>query len=341
MASITIKDIARESGYSIGTVSRALNAQPGVSQAAREAILSTAKKYDFQLNTNAKFLKQRARKGILIVIRGYDNIMFALLLEALQLKLSRQGYDFFVSYLRETEDEVAEAIRVCRERMPEAVLFLGSSTRSIQSGMEQLKIPCIMVTNSARGLDYPHLSSVAVNDREAALFAMNYLLDLGHRKIGLIGGHAQDSLTVQTRLRGAEEAIQQRGLDMNVSDLYEEELFSIQGGYIAMDRLLQRHPDLEAVFVLSDMMALGAMRAAADRGYRIPGDLSLLGFDGLALSAYSIPRLTTISQNTDLLAEKTAEVLQKVLGTPEQRILEEIPFAFVDGESTAPAGRER
>lgn len=70
--------------------------------------------------------------------------------------------------------------------------------------MEQLKIPCIMVTNSARGLDYPHLSSVAVNDREAALFAMNYLLDLGHRKIGLIGGHAQDSLTVQTRLRGAE-----------------------------------------------------------------------------------------------------------------------------------------
>lgn len=337
MAGITIKDIARESGYSIGTVSRALNAQPGVSPAAREAILNTARKYDFQLNPNAKFLKQRTRRGVHIVIRGYDNIMFALLLEALTLKLSREGVDFYVSYLKETEDEVAEALRMCRERMPEAILFLGSSTNNLNNGMSQLRVPCILVTNSAKGLPYDNLSSVAINDEQAASFAVDYLLGLGHEKIGMIGGYAQDSRTVQTRLQGAAEAFEKKGLNFDFEDLYEEEFFSIQGGYIAMDRLLSRHPDLDAVFILSDMMALGAMRAAADRGYRIPEDLSVLGFDGLALSAYSMPRLTTISQNPDQLANKTAEVLQKVLSDPSIRILEEIPFAFVDGESTASA----
>lgn len=337
MAAITIKDIARESGYSIGTVSRALNGQPGVSVAARQAILNTARKYNFQLNPNAKFLKQRIRRGVHIIIRGYDNIMFALLLEALTLKLSREGVDFFVSYLKETEDEVAEALRMCRERMPEAILFLGSGTRNLQKGLSDLKVPCILVTNSAEGLPYDNLSSVAINDEQAASFAVDYLLGLGHKKIGMIGGYAQDSRTVQTRLQGAAEAFEKKGLDFDFDDLYEEEFFSIQGGYIAMDRLLSRHPDLDAVFVLSDMMALGAMRAAADRGYKIPEDLSVLGFDGLALSAYSMPRLTTISQNPDQLAQKTAEVLQKVLSDPSVRVLEEIPFAFVDGESTASA----
>lgn len=336
MARITIKDIARESGYSIGTVSRTLNHTAGVSDEARAAILKVVEKYNFQLNQNAKFLKQRARDGIAILIRGAGNMLFADLVEKMQKQIENLGYDAIVYYIGEDENEVHEALQICTQRSLQGIMFLGSTREHFRRDFGQIKIPCLMVTNSALGLPYKNLSSVTTNDAGGAQYAIEYLFSLNHEKIGVLGGHLSDSQAAKSRYQGVQYAYFNRGLSFSGKDQYVSEYFTIEGGYRAMVKLLEKMPDATAVFVMSDVMAIGAMRAAADRGYKIPEDISFIGYDGLNISEYTIPRLTTIKQDTTYMADRCVKLLTQTIEELCPPVYEEISFTLKEGESVVP-----
>ncbi|MCF0245437.1 MAG: LacI family DNA-binding transcriptional regulator [Ileibacterium sp.] len=333
MGRITIKDIARESGYSIGTVSRALNRTAGVSEEAREAIFNVVAKYNFQLNPNAKFLKQRAKEGIAILIRGTENMLFSDLTEKIQKKIESLGYDAIVYYIGEEENEVQEAIHICTQRSLLGIMFLGSTRENFRRYFRNIRIPSLLVTNSAVGLPYPNLSSVTTNDAQGAQFAIEYLFSLNHTHIGVLGGRLEDSQAAKSRYQGIQYAYYNRGKNFDFSSQYETEYFTIEGGYSAMNRLLDKFPEATAVFVMSDVMAIGAMRAAADRGLRIPEDLSIIGFDGLKIADYIIPRLTTIKQDTTAIAERSVSILTGTIEEQKPAAYEEIAFSLVEGES--------
>ena len=341
MGRITIKDIARESGYSIGTVSRALNRTAGVSDEAREAIMGVVAKYNFQLNPNAKFLKQRAKEGIAIVIRGNANALFSDLTEKMQKKIESLGYDAIVYYIGEEEDEVQAAIQFCTQRSLLGIMFLGSTRSHFRRKFRNIRIPSLLVTNSAVGLPYPNLSSVTTDDAAGAQFAVEYLFSLHHDHIGVLGGNISNSQAAKSRYHGIQYAFYDRGRTFDFSRQYVTERFTIQGGYRAMEQLLNQYPDATAVVAMSDLMAMGAIRAAADRGLKIPEDLSIIGFDGLEIAEYSIPRLTTIKQDTEQMAERAVTLLTNSIHEMNPAVYEEIPFTFVEGESVRDLHNEK
>ena len=122
---MTIKDIARESGFAIGTVSRALNNAPGVSAETRQKILEVVNRHNYEPNANAKHLKQQANDGIALIVKGTQNMLFADILEQLQSVIEESGYVATVYYIDEEANEVAQARRICAERKPYGILFLA------------------------------------------------------------------------------------------------------------------------------------------------------------------------------------------------------------------------
>ena len=130
---MTIKDLSSMTGYSVGTISRVLNDQPNVSQKARETILKAARESGFQLNENAKQLKQSRSNAVLLVVKGTSNELFGNLVEALQSQLAQPPYVSVVDYIAEDANEVRRAVQLCREKNPLGVLFLGGTYQNFLS----------------------------------------------------------------------------------------------------------------------------------------------------------------------------------------------------------------
>lgn len=331
---ITIKDIAREAGYAVGTVSRVLNNHPDVSQTAREKIMEVVEKHHFELNRNAKHLKQQTSKGIAIIIKGSQNMLFASIVEQMQGMLTDKGLDCLVYYINELENEVETAVRLCAERRPAGIMFLGCNMQFFRDRFAAVTVPCVLVTNSAKSLDFPNLSSVCINDTEASKAVIRRLIENGHSEIGILGGYLEKSRVSTNRYAGCKEAFEKFNIPFNCEKQYIESFFSMADGYSAMQQLMQKMPDITAVFAMSDVMAIGAIRAIKDCGKKVPEDISVVGFDGLELSEYLYPKLTTIRQNRERIAQRSVEILLDSIDNGGKAVHETVPFAIVVGEST-------
>ena len=338
---MTIKDIAREAGYSLGTVSRVLNNRPDVSAAARARILEVVERNHFQLNNNAKHLKQQTNTGIAVVVKGTQNMLFASIVEKLQGLIESRGHGCLIYYIDEDGNEVEQAVQLLRERRPQGILFLGSSYANFGEAFRRVEIPCVLVTNSAETLQFQNLSSVTTDDEAAARFALEHLMGLGHRRIGVLGGRMERSQASCARYLGCRQAFQAAGLDFDPERQYACARFSMSGGYHAMTQLLDRCPGLTAVFAMSDVMAVGAIRAIRDRGLRVPEDVSVMGFDGIDLGRYLTPQLTTIRQDADALACQSVEQLLRCIEQETPPIHLRTPYQLVEGESVRPINEGR
>lgn len=330
---MTIKDIARESGYAIGTVSRVLNNHPDVSETARRIIMEVVEKNHFRINSNAKHLKQQSNTAIAIIIKGTKNMLFARLVETLQGLIKEKGFACLIYYLEEDDNEVEQALQICLDRQPMGILFLGSNLEYFRNLFDKVEIPCVLVTNSAKKVNMPNLSSVSVNDEEAGKRVIEYLLQLGHRNIGIIGGDLEKSHVARVRFRGCEQAFKQNNIEFNKVTQYEVARFTVESGYHSMKALLSKNPDTTAVFAMADVIAIGAIRAIKDYGLRVPEDISIIGFDGIEMGQYTVPKLTTIKQPDEQIAIKSVEVLLDCINGKES-LHEQVSFLLTIGEST-------
>lgn len=334
---MTIKDLAAQTGYSVGTVSRVLNHQPHVSENAREVILRAAAESSFQLNTNAKQLKQQQGNTILVICKGTVNELFDNLLVSIQARIAQTEYPLTVDYIDESENEVRRAVQLCLEKKPRGILFLGGNRRNFLEEFHHISVPCVLVTNEARDMPFVNLSSVSSDDVLAAEMAINHLVSLGHRNIGIIGGYWEHSDITVLRCQGCKKAFEK--WDIPFTDVqYEAVRFSYEDGYRGAKALLERNPQLTAIFAMSDVMAIGAIRALRDMGKRIPEDISLVGFDGLTLSDYTVPRLTTVAQSSQALVDRSLALLAHYGLEDAQAIHETVPVTLQIKESTRQIG---
>ena len=332
---MTIKDIARLSGCGVATVSRVLNNHPDVSPDTRRKVLAVVEEQGFQPNTNAKHLKQHNGASIAVIVKGTMNMLFTDLVERCQQRLQDAGQDAAVYYLDEDADEVAYALRLCRERKPLGILFLGGDLEFFQAEFGRIAVPCVLLTNSARELPFDNLSSLTTDDEEAAYRAVRFLADQGHRDIGLLGGNWSCTQISYRRVRGCQRAFDELGLTFDAR-LCEPCRYSLPDAYEGTRRLLARCPELTALFCLSDVMAMGAIRAIRDQGRRVPEDISVVGYDGIPLSRFSVPRLATVRQDTQQLAEQGVELLLRSLRRPAPPTHGVVPFQLIPGDSVAP-----
>lgn len=332
---MTIKDIARLSGCGVATVSRVLNNHPDVSGETRQRVLAVVEENGFQPNNNAKRLKQQAGNSVLILVKGTQNMLFAGLVERLQALLGENDQDASVHYLDEDGDEVGYALRLCRERKPPGILFLGGDLDRFRQGFGAITVPCVLLTNTAQGLGFGNLSSLTTDDRAAAAQVIGFLAEKGHRHIGVLGGNWACPQISYRRLLGCRERMEQLGLPFEETQC-EPCRYSMADAYEAARRLLGRCPELTAIFAMSDVMATGAIRAIRDLGRRVPEDVSVVGYDGVPISDYLVPRLATVRQDTQLLAQRGVELLLRSIRRPDSSPVHDVvPFRLIPGESVA------
>lgn len=329
---MTIVDIAKESGYSVSTVSRVLNNRRDVSPEAKERIMEIVHAHNFVPNNNAKHLKQTVTKNIIVLVKGTSNMLFASIIEEIQHTIENTLYTVSVYYLDEDDNEVNEAIRLSRERKPVGILFLGGNPSYFEEAFDEVEIPCVLVTNNGKDWGFDNLSSVATDDELGACAAVDYLFECGHKEIAIMGGDLKTSHTSKLRYHGCEKSFDAHGEKLDESH-YVKCRFSFDSAYRAMKKLLERGQSVTAVFAMSDVMAIGAIRAIRDAGLSVPEDISIVGFDGTMLADYYNPKLTTIRQEHHVIATKSVEILFNVIDFNKSAVHETIPFELSQGES--------
>lgn len=330
---MTIKDLAEKTGYSVATVSRVLNNNPNVGEKAREEINRMVAESGFQINANARQLKQHA-KSILVVVKGTANELFSEIVETIQKLVSETHYPLYVDYMDEDANEVTRAIQLCREKKPLGILFLGGNNQNFLRDFDKIDIPCVLVSNDASGLPFDNLSSVFTDDRQASRCAMDSLIALGHRKIVIVGGDREASDTSRLRYEGCLDAFRKHGIAFDEVLDYQGVRFSCQDGFNATQKLIADGRSFTALFAMADVMAIGAIRALHNNGLRVPKDVSVMGFDGLPLSSFLVPQLSTVSQSARLMAQRGVEMLIGRIENGGKSCHEAVTYALCQREST-------
>ena len=325
---VTIKDIARESGVGISTVSRVINNTGYVSNEVRRRVMKVMKDYNYVPNSSARNLKANSSKNIAILVKGITNPFFHTMIRVIEEKTSLRGYSLIIQNVDDHVDELDLAIQEAGSRNLCGVILIGGTFGYSAQRFRQLGIPCVLLTVSAdSSIPLDLYSSVKVDDEKEGFRATEYLISLGHKKIGFIYDPTSDSLTPnRLRFMGYQRALEEHGITFNPSLVADNTNAPFYSGYLtgfnAMKQLYSRNPDMTAVFAFADVLALGAAKAVFSMGLKVPDDISIVGFDGIDAGEFYNPALDTICQPASQMALSGIEFLFEMLqGGPSRHIV--------------------
>lgn len=336
---VTIRDIARLSGVGVSTVSRAINDHPDINPETKERILQVIRETGFVPNDSARYLKRTESNNIALLVKGIGNPFFMRMIRIMEDYALSRDYTTILRHVHIGEDEVAVASSLIRERRIKGIVFLGGKFNHDQKSLAQLQVPFIFSTIGKEVAG--KYANISVDDVQASREAVEYLISLGHRRIGMITEGMSVPSVGQLRLQGYREALEAHGIAYRPELVFEanegEEHYSMPNGYKGAQALLQANPEMTALFCVSDVIAIGACRGIAETGRRIPKDVSVIGFDGIEQGEYYIPKLTTVAQPVDEMAEETISLLFDIM--EEKRPPQEIIMAagLRVRETTGPA----
>ena len=308
----TIKDIAQKAGVSVTTVSRVLNKRPDVNQATREKVERVMAECHFVGNANARGLKQTDGENVAIILRGRENPFLNALAEAVLQYTNGLEASFLVEYVDEEADEFQTAVRLSHEKRVTGCIFLGGRIDERAHVLQGLDMPMVFATISAESANLPKAGSVFVDNRAMGFAAMQTLLQAGHSKIAIFGGVRESDDGFGRRYKGAMEAMVAAGIPFD-EERYVNTRFSLKGAYDTARAFFAMKPDTTAVFAMSDTVAMGVIRALQDIGRRVPEDVSVVGYDGIEMGKYFIPRLTTVAQPVGEIARESVAMLMDML----------------------------
>ena len=308
---MTIKDIAKICGVSVSTVSRVLNEHPDVSEANREKVLAVVRELHYVPNNSARDLVKSPSDAIGLVVRGVGNPFFTGVIRAIGEACEAAGYTMVLHQIRSGEDELRAGAELARSKRLRGLILLGGCFDYTPEQIAGLGIPfvCCTYTNSFGTLPADAYSSVSIDDRQAAYKIVSMLTQRGHRNIAVILNSVEDHSISQLRYKGYCQALQECGVEVDPELVEETVTFEMSDGYAGMERLMSRRDDFTAVFVISDALAVAAMKALHDHGKRVPEDCSVVAIDGIEMSSYSVPTLTTLVQPQQEMGEKAVQIL--------------------------------
>ena len=342
--SVTIEDVARIAGVSAMTVSRVINGEKNVRDTTRAAVQEAIDQLSYSPNTAARSLAagQATHIGLL-----YANPSAAYLSQFLvgALEGARRAGCHLVIEACESEgaDEQAEATRRFLTTNVEGVILPPPLSES-QPILSELEIAQIPVVTVAMGRPRDNALNVRIDDFAAAEEMTNHLLELGHRRVGLIKGHPTHIASIE-RARGFRSALERHGIDPEDAPI-EQGYFTFRSGLVATERLLARPEPPTAIFACNDDMAAAAVSVAHRKGLNVPQDISIVGFDDTAPATTVWPELTTVRQPISAMAEAALELLledvrERRSGTPTgpaERVLE---HSLIVRESSASPASSR
>ena len=324
-----IKDIAKDCGVSVATVSRVLNGTKFVSKDLQEKVLAASERQGYVADHIARSMVLKKTFTIGLIIPNISDMYHQMVFSSVESTLEASGYKVLVCRVQDTlRNERIYLDLLLQNRVDGIILMHESNNPDVYAQLKKTHVPIVLAGIDIPGLQFPQ---VRIDDFAAAMDGTRYLLGLGHKRLGLIAGSGYS--VGDKRLEGYKKALAEYNIPYDES-LLEGGGYTIESGYQAMKALHKRTPNLDAVFALSDEMAVGALSAAFEENLSVPKDLSLLGFDGITLSTYTTPKLTTVSQPISEIGQKAATVLLQMLQTdipvPKLTLL---PYAIREGKS--------
>lgn len=321
---MTIKDIARACGVSVSTVSRVLNNRPDVSEDVRKRVLATVEAKGYIPNNSARDLVRSRSDAIGVIVRGTGNLFFSEMLKTISREIEKRGYTMVLQFIDSGADEVKAGAILEREKKLRGLIFLGGRFDYTPSELALVGVPyvCCSYTNCFGSLREEDYSSVSIDDYRTARAAVEELIKLGHRRIAALVPGCSDRSISELRYNGFRAALRDNGIDFDPTLLVQTGGFEMQETYRGMSQLLERGADFSAVFTLSDTTALAAIKALNDHGRHVPEDCSVIAIDGLRVSEYVIPTLTTMVQPVEEMGRQSVQILTDVLekGAPARHL---------------------
>jgi len=311
----SIDDVAREADVSIATVSRVINNFGSVKKRNKLKVLEAIEKLNFKPNISASRLASNKVNSVGLIMPVYDNMFgsffFTEMMKGIRDVVFPARRDLILLYnVNEPEDDFYRRI-LNKTYIGGLILELGA--REINPILRKSDIPYVVVNAT---YDEPRINYISVSNRAGAHDAVKYLIDMGHRKIATIHG----ALNIQSgkeRLEGYTQALEGSGIPVS-RDLILDGNFYRKTAYEKMTALLETKEPPTAVFVASDEMALGAIKAARDKGLNVPGDISLVGFDDNPMCSELSPKLTTVRQPITEMGRLAAETIIKLIDKEEK-----------------------
>lgn len=332
---IGTKDVARRAGVSPATVSRVLTGATAVAEAKREAVLAACRELGFVPNGAARALSSRRSMAIGAVVPNVANDAFAIAMSAFQDRLKLANYTLLLTAAGyDVDAELREVERLLQSGVDGLMLVGGVHHAHVYERIDRLGVPFVQTWTLSETR-----ACVGFDNTEAGRRAGSYLLDLGHRSIGVITGPRENNDRAPARVDGVRRAMEERGLSLpGEQDL--DRAIGIGGGRDAMREMLSRIPRPTAVVCGNDQLAFGAMIEAQAQGFSVPGDMSVIGFNDSDFAAHLSPSLTTIRVPMDAIGRVSADyLLNTLLDRPVIRRTEVAAELVVRGSTAPPAAR--
>lgn len=313
-----IKDIARYCGVAVSTVSRVLNNHPDVSNETREKVQKAIEEFNYIPNNSARNLVKTSSDTIALLVKGVNNPFFSRLIKVIEREITARGYSLELHHMDTSEDELRIGAQLANERKLIGILFLGGRFNYTPEEVALINVPFVLCTytNTFGSLDPAAYSSVAIDDRQAARFAVDRLFTLGHRKIAILADDPADKSISELRFQGYKDALEAHGVAFDPNLVARTGSFSdMRAIYGATKELLSRDRSITAIFAIADVMAIAAIKALSDNGLHVPNDCSVIAIDGLDLSEYLLPTLTTLVQPVENMGLACAKTIIDLIET--------------------------
>lgn len=335
---VTIKDVAKEAGVSVSTVSHVLNDYEDISEETKRLVRETMEALNYYPSAVARRLTQRRSHLIHLFLfskEGLHHPFFYEVICGIAEEAEKSDYEFMLSVQQADDDRRwRHSLRRSTESRVEGLIFMGVLPNSeVFDKLETIQTPTVFI-DIPYGGDYgSYLSS---DNIRGSKLAVEHLLKLGHRKIAFLGGDYEGSLVPISdlgckskesvshfRFRGYAQALAEYNIEVDPSLIGYGE-FAQKSAHEAVLKILKRHPDLDAVFAASDLMAIGAIDAIRSIGKDVPDDIAVIGYDNIESCSFVSPSLSTIRQDGTSMGRKAVQELQRLINEPDATFTEVI-----------------
>ena len=315
---ITIEDIARQAGVSTSTVSRVLNGSKPVADDKRALVVAAVEQHQYRPNAMARGLVRGRSMMIGVLVQDIVSPFFAQMVLGIEQGLHRAAYRPMIAtthWASEYQQEEERSLQLLLERRVDGVIVLAGRLPDDQLRTVAAQVPMVIVARRVAGLES---QCIFIDNQAGAYRATRYLIGLGHTRIAHIAGPT-DHPDAADRLAGYCAALADAGLTVD-QRLIAQGQFTEATGLAGIEELLARGERFSAVFAANDQTAYGAMLGLFNHGYRIPTDMSVVGFDDQYLSAYTLPPLTTVRQPVVEMGQAAAAAVLRLLDGDEPKL---------------------
>lgn len=327
----SIKEVARVAGVSIATVSRALSHPEKVSPASMKKVQTAIDALQYHPNMMARNLRSARAHSLLVLVPDISNPFFSLIIRAIEDRAQEKGYSVLFGDTRDSPSREKEYLRLVESRLADGVIQLRPDARGDVHSGQTRTFAYINLCGAERTTG----PTVRIDNIRGAREMVEYLISLGHRRIGVITGFSTNAHTAD-RMEGYRQALAGASLPFD-QQLVAEGDFTMWSGLRVANQFCRMEVPPTALFCMNDEMAIGACQTLKNNGFRVPEDISVSGFDNIDYAKYSDPPLTTISQPTDEMGKMATDLLLGLIDGEELSQTQYIlPYEFIIRKSTGP-----